>query len=356
MEREKSNIANEEELKHAGRQAADALRGYGYSDFAQQYEQALQRSALAPKEVLTHSRIANTTLQELNTLQAERHTNHPAVERNIQIQEQLEAALQKQQESSVQKTRSIEDLSFPAKMYLEENSKPLESAAQEVANYLDEKRAYSHSVEGKTKLQGILDVQLQSYRSLPTSHNIDNLERYTKQGIQVMRDDFEQAKTTLQRENSDYVRERQYLSPEGKRTIQREAEQGEFRMPNQQKGHIVESRTDYAQQQLDQYTKTKEQIFSIDRERTEGPSWTMPTAVPAESTVDRDRQEQALSSPAVEKDAHKSAGISTEQIDTWRTTLEKDYSHLSNEQQERYADLQRNIAPAVPSKDKEMEL
>ena len=152
MERERSNIANEEELKHAGRQAADALRGYGYSDFAQQYEQALQRSALAPKEVLTHSRIANTTLQELNTLQAERHTNHPAVERNIQIQEQLEAALQKQQESSVQKTKSIGELSFPAKMYLEENSKPLESAAQEVTNYLDEKRAYSHSVEGKTKL------------------------------------------------------------------------------------------------------------------------------------------------------------------------------------------------------------
>ena len=356
MERERNQggSAPNEELQSAGKQAADALRGYGYTDFAQEYERTLRRSALDSKEVIVHSRIASNTLKELNGLSEEKLVGtpiekHPALDRNVQVQERLATALQKQQELSTEKTKSINDLSFPAKMYLEKNSKPLEHAAQEVHNYLEEKRAYSHSVEGKTKLvapnrdgtslQSVLNVQLQSYRSLPTSYNMDNLERYTKQGIQVMRDDFEQAKTTLQKENENYVRDRQHLSLEGKRVIQQEVEQGEFRMPNQQKGHIVESRADYAQQQLDQYTKTKEQIFSIDQERTEGPSW-----------------KQALSSPAVEKGAHKSADVSTEQTDTWRTTLEKDYSHLSSEQQERYADLQRNIAPAAPSKDQEMEL
>ena len=110
-------------------------------------------------------------------------------------------------------------------------------------------------------------------------------------------------------------------------------------MPNQQRGYIVESRIDHVEQQLNQYTKTKEQIFSIDKGRTEGPSW-----------------KQALGSPALEKDESKSAGISVGQTNTWRTSLQKDYSHLSAEQQERYADLQSKIVPATPSKDQEMEL
>jgi hypothetical protein len=136
MERERTTDPKEE-LQAVGRQAADALRGYGYADFAQEYERALHRSALDPREMLAHSRIANTTLKELNELSEEKLGKHPALERNVQVQQKLDAALQKQQELSVEKPKSIQNLSFPAKMYLEENSKPLEHAAQEVANYLD---------------------------------------------------------------------------------------------------------------------------------------------------------------------------------------------------------------------------
>ena len=116
-----------------------------------------------------------------------------------------------------------------------------------------------------------------------------------------------------------------YLSPEGKTSILREVEKGEFMMPNQQRGHIVKSRTDYAQQQLDQYTKTKEQIFSTDQERNEGLSW-----------------KQALSSPAIREDRSE-----LDKTDAWKSTLEKDYFHLSAEQQERYADLQSRIVPTA---------
>ena len=238
MEREKdpSEDLGGNPLQTAGRQAADALRGYGYNDFAQEYERALHRAALDPREMLTHSRIANTTLKELNELSEEKQGKHPALERNVELQQKLDTALQKQQELNVEKPKSIENLSFPAKMYLEENSKPLESAAQEVTNYLDEKRAYTHPAEGKTQLQSQLDIQLQSYRSLPTSYNMERLETYTKEGVQVMKDDFESTKTNLQKENEDYVRERMYLSPEGKTSILREVEKGEFMMPNQQRG------------------------------------------------------------------------------------------------------------------------
>ena len=336
MERERDPS---EELQSAGRQAADALRGYGYPDLAQEYERTLRRSALDPKEMFVHSRIANTTLKELNDLAQEKQGKHPALERNVLVQERLDDALQKQQERSLPKANRIEDLSFPAKMYLEENSQPLENAAQEVKNYLDEKRNYSHAAEGKTQLQSHLDIQLQSYRSLPTSYNMERLETYTREGITVMRNDFEQARDALQKENEDYVRERMYLSPEGKASILREVEKGEFMMPNQVKGKYVESQTDHAQQQLDQYTKTKEQIFSIDQERTQGPSW-----------------KQALSNTALEKDALEAESRSVDKADTWKTTLEKDYSHLSAEQQGRYADLQSKVVSLEASKDQEMEI
>ena len=346
MEREKdpSEDLGGNPLQTVGRQAADALRGYGYTDFAQEYERALHRAALDPREMLAHSRIANTTLKELNELSEQKLVGtpmgkHPALVRNVELQEKLDTALQKQQELSLGKPKSIENLSFPAKMYLEENSKPLEQSAQEVANYLDEKRNYSHAAEGKTQLQSQLDIQLQSYRSLPTSYNMERLETYTREGITVMREDYNQARDALQKENEDYVRERMYLSPEGKTSILREVDKGEFMMPNQVKGKYVESHADYAQQQLDQYAKTKEQIFSIDQERSEGPSW-----------------KQALSSPALGKHELESPDSSLDKSDTWKTTLEKDYSHLSPEQQDRYADLQSKTVPGEPSKDQEMEL
>ena len=342
MEKEKNFVNDsEQELQSIGKQAADALRGYGYPDLAQEYERSLRRASLEPKEVLTHSRIANATLKELNALSEEKlaatpGAKQPGLERNIALQEKLEATLQEQKQRTVKPSQSLQNLSFPAKMYLEENSKPLEHAAQEVANYMDEKRAYSHSAEGKTRLQSHLDIQLQSYRSLPTSYNMERLEKYTQEGIGVMKTDFERTKEALQKENEDYVRERMYLSPEGKTSILREAEKGEFMMPNQQRGHIVESRADYAQQQLDQYTKTKEQIFSIDQERKEELSW-----------------KQALSSPTIER-----AASEVSEPNVGKDTTKKDFSHLSAEQQERYAQLTTKMVNVntQPAKDNEMEL
>ena len=66
-----STILNKN-LQSIGKQAADALRGYGYPDLAQEYERSLRRASLEPKEVLTHSRIANATLKELNALSEEK--------------------------------------------------------------------------------------------------------------------------------------------------------------------------------------------------------------------------------------------------------------------------------------------
>ena len=118
--------------------------------FAQQYEQApatfgtrSERSLSAQSDCQYHLTRAQHPTGRTP------YADHPAVERNIQIQKQLEAALQKQTGKVACSENEVcrKDLSFPAKMYLEENSKPLESAAQEVANYLDEKRAYSHSAE-----------------------------------------------------------------------------------------------------------------------------------------------------------------------------------------------------------------
>ena len=344
MEQEKTNH-HQEDLYTVGKQAADALRGYGYTDFAQEYERALHRSALNPKEVLTHSRIASNTLKELNNLSTEKHGKHlpagrlgPALETNVALQERLDKALQTQQQLSAEKPKTVEDLSFPAKMYLEENSKPLDNAAREVANYLEEKRIYSHVQEGKTSLQKNLDLQLNSYQSLPTAYNMEQVEAHTKAGIQVMKQDFEQAKATIQKENEDYVRDRHYLSPEGKAFILKEAEQGEFMMPNKQKGHIVASRAEYAEQQLNQYTRTKEQIISIDEQRTEGPAW-----------------KQALSSPAIDKDSPEIGAQSADKADAWKSTLQQDYPHLSAEQQERFANLQSKVISVEPSKDQEME-
>ena len=125
-------------------------------------------------------------------------------------------------------------------------------------------------------------------------------------------------------------------------------------MPNQQRGHVVGSRADYAQQQLDQYTKTKEQISSIDQERSEGPGHARPGRHPAS-------WKHALSNPALEKQESESLYSSVDKADVWKATgrdsgLEKDYSHLSVEQQEQYADLQSRIVPDAPSKDQEIEL
>ena len=345
MEKEKNfDPSSEQELQSIGKQAADALRGYGYPDLAQEYERSLRRASLEPKEMLTHSRIASATLKELNELSQEKlaatpGARQPGLERNIALQEKLESTLQGHKQRTIEPSRSLQDLSFPAKLYLEENSKPLANAAQEVTNYLDEKRAYSHASEGKTKLQSQLDIQLQSYRSLPTSFNMERLEKYTGEGIGVMKNDFERTKETLQKENEDYVRERMYLSPEGKASILREAERGEFMMPNQQRGHAVESRADYAQQQLDQYTKTKEQIFSIDKERNEGPG--------RHSTA----WKQALSDPAIDR-----AEPEVAKPNASRDAVEKAFPHLSAEQQDRYAQLATGVARTQPAKDNEMEL
>ncbi|MEQ9442158.1 MAG: hypothetical protein RIG62_24165 [Cyclobacteriaceae bacterium] len=299
------------DLKTIGQKASDALRGYGYDDLADKYDQVLHRSAPDSKEVLAHSRIANSALKELNTMAESQQGRHPALERTVQLQQQLDVSLQKQTAKGVN-TRSIEDLSFPAKLYLEEKSQPLKNAAYEVAKYLDEKRKYSHPAEGKTLLQQQLDAQLQSYQSLPTSQNMENLERHTQQGIQVMKQDYEKTKAALQQENDQYVASRNYLSPEGRRLILSEAEKGEFEMPNRIKGNIVSSRANYAQGQLDQYSQVKERIFAIEQRQNE-------------ITV---------------------SGI---------PTGNKNYSHLSTEQQQQYANLTKTISLSTTEKSTEME-
>ena len=288
------------ELRTIGYKAAETLRGYGYDDLADRYDQALRRTALDSKEVLAHSRIASSTLKELNKLAASKQGRHPALDRNIQLQQQLETTLEKEAEVRLDKAKSISELSFPAKLYLEENSKSLANAAQEVTNYLDRRRQYSHPKEGKTPLQRNLDTQLQSYRSLPTSQNMERLEQYIQQSIKVMKQDYETAKATLQQENEQYVAGRNYLSPEGRTLILNEAEKGEFEIPNRVSGNIVLSRANYAQEQLDQYRQVKETIFSLEQ---------------------RQNETDALS----------------------KSTSENNYSYLSTEQQQQYAHLTQNI-------------
>jgi len=289
------------ELRTIGHKAAEALRGYGYDDLAENYEQALRRSAWDSKVVLAHSRMASNTLKELNDFAESKHGRHPALDRNIQLQQQLETTLQKQAEVRLDQAKSVSELSFPAKLFLEENSKPLADAAQEVANYLDEKRKYSHPGQGRTSLQSNLDTQLRSFRALPTSHNMEKLEAYTQQGIQVMKQDYETAKATLQQENEQYMANRNYLSSEGRTLILKEAEQGDFEMPNGVKGTIVLSRANYAQERLDQYTQVKENIFNLEQRQGK-------TNAPA------------MSSP------------------------EDNYSHLSTEQQQQYNHLTQTIS------------
>lgn len=300
------------DLKTIGQKAAEALRGYGYDDLAGKYDQVLHRSAPDSKEVLAHSRMASSALKELNTLAESQQGRHPALERVMQLQQQLDDRLQQQAAKGVN-TRSIEDLSFPAKLYLEEKSQPLKNAAYEVAKYLDEKRKYSHPTEGKTRLQQQLDTQLQSYRALPTAQNMEKLETYTEQGIQVMKQDYESAKAALQQENEHYVAARNYLSPEGRTLILSEAEKGEFEMPNRVSGNIVMARATHAQLQLDQYTQAKEKIMQLDH----------PTdAVP------------------------KAAGA----------TVDQDYPHLSAQQRQQYTQLSQQALPLELSKSVESDL
>ncbi len=320
MEQEKPN--EQENLQQAGRAAADALRGYGYDEVAQQYERALHRFAPDSKEVLAHSRIASTTLKELNQLSEERLGKNPALERTVEIQQRLEQALQPEA-----KHKALEELSFPARQYLETNSKPLEQASEEVSRYLDEKNRYGDQREADTKLRTNLNQQLDSYRTLPTAYNLERLEKYTRQGIEVMRADYEQTKAIQQKENEEYVANAKSLSSHGRAEILAEAEQGEFRMPNQQKGEHVAQRTDRAEQQLEQYTHVRAKITSIDEDYQE---------VVQHSQV----------SPGQE--------IRGEEVGQEKTASL--LNNLSVEQQERYAELMAQPSVSPPSRQAEVEL
>ena len=300
-------------LKTVGHQAAEALRGYGYEDLADKYDQALHRLAPDSKEVLTHSRIASTTLKELNELAQNKHGQHPAHKQNVFLQQQLETTLQKQTETEVKIAKSMNALSFPAKLYLEEKSKPLVNAAQEVNKYLEGKHQYSHPAAGKAPLQRDLAMQLQSFRSLPTSQNMEKLESYTQQGIQVMKQDYETAKADLQKENEQYVARRSYLSPEGRAQILLVAEKGEFEMPNRVVGKHVLSRANYAQEQMDQYRHVKDKVIDLDQPR----------------------------------EAHHPISASARV---------KEYTHLSAEQQQHYAALSTQRAAVASTKEQEVEM
>jgi hypothetical protein len=336
MEQER-NSQPSTELQTVGYQAADTLRSYGYPDLAQEYERVLHRASLAPNEMLAHSRIASTALKELNALSQEKHVGHPALAKNQQIQAQLDTALK--QQPALEPPKRLEDLSFAAKLYLEEHSKPLERAAQEVRNYLDEKRSFcpngaGYQQQGKTQLQTQLEAQLDSFRTLPTAYNMESLEERTREGLAIMTEDYRLAREATQKENERYVAERNYLSAEGRSQILLEAEKGEFELPNRQKGYIVASRMEYAQQQLDQYTQTKEQIVSIDQHQQ---GQLVQPSVMSSSAFEQNR-------PAVDP------------IDTTKTSLGQNYAHLSAELQEHYANIQSKISTEAPSKDREIEM
>ncbi|MEM9675984.1 MAG: hypothetical protein AAF992_25560 [Bacteroidota bacterium] len=336
MEKER-NPQPSTELQTVGYQAADTLRSYGYPDLAQEYERVLHRALLTPNEMLALSRIASTALKELNALSQEKHGGHPALAKNQQIQTQLDLALK--QHTALEPPKRLEDLSFSAKLYLEEHSKPLERAAQKVRNYLDEKRAFlpseqGYQQEGKTKLQTQLEAQLNSFRTLPTAYNMESLEAHTREGLAVMTEDYRLAKEAAQKDNERYVAERNFLSAEGRAQILREAEKEEFELPNRQKGHMVASRMEYAQQQLDQYTQTKAKIISIDQHQQ-----------------NQLRQPSVISGSALE---HNEPEV--DRIDMTKTSLRQDYAQLPAEVQEHYAYLQSKITSTTPAKNQEREL
>nr|WKN38710.1 hypothetical protein K4G66_08340 [Tunicatimonas sp. TK19036] len=317
------------ELQRVGPQAADALRGYGYPDLAGEYECTLHRSTLDPQAMLAHSRIANTALKELNNLAEVKQGRHPALQRTIQLQERLEAALPSNQQAEA--ARSTADRSLPTKSTLKENSESLGTAAQEVANYLREKRGYSQA--SITELEEKLGTELTTYRSSPNVQTLEKLETHTREGMAVMKADFGAAKEAMQKENEEYVRERNYLSEEGKEFILKESERGEFLLPNGQKGHSMESRITFTQQQLEQYASIKDQIISSDRQQ----NGQLPI-------------KQALSNTT----EHPEVGAST--IDSQRSSLEQNYPHLSSEQQDRYVSLQTSVQEKQTTINKEQEI
>ena len=240
MEQEKPT--QQEELQQAGRSVADTLRGYGYEGLAQEYERVLHRYAPDSKEVLAHSRIANTTLKELNQLAEARQGTHPALERNVAVQQQLSARLHPQIAPGVGKEKPLDALSFPGKLFLEKHSKPLEHAAQEVRNYLHEKQLSVQPTTDKSPLQQSLENQLASYRALPTAYNMEQLEIHARKGLTIMQQDYQAVQRVTQQANERYVAERDFLSAHGRALILSEAEKGEFEMPNRQKGASVAER------------------------------------------------------------------------------------------------------------------
>ena len=321
MEREKPT--QQEELQQIGRSAADALRGYGYPYLAQEYERSLHRAGLDRKEMLAHSQIASTALKELNQLAEARQGKHPALERNVQLQQQLAASLQKQTETGVNNTKPLDTLSFPGKLFLEKHSKPLEHAAQEVRNYLHEKQQSTHPAADKPLLQRSLENQLASFRALPTAYNMEQLETHTRKGLSEMQQDYQQTQRTTQQANERYVAERDFLSAHGRSLILSEAEKGEFEMPNRQKGAYVAVRIDRIEQQLAQYSKTKQQVLALDSNQSE-------------------RNANVHSNDSAQ--GFKSSIHATH-----------DFAHLSEAQQDRFADLSKQMPPVQRSISTELE-
>ena len=159
---------------------------------------------------------------------------------------------------------------------------------------------------------------LQSYRSLPTSYNMERLEKYTQEGIGVMKTDFERTKEALQKENEDYVRERMYLSPEGKTSILREAEKGEFMMPNQQ-------------------ARPHRGISSRLRPTATGSVHQKPKG--KFSVLTRNEKKNYLGNRLYLAQRLSGRASEAAEPNVGKDTTKKDFSHLSAEQQERYAQL-----------------
>ncbi|WKN42732.1 hypothetical protein [Tunicatimonas pelagia] len=264
MEQEKTgNAVSEKELQSVGNQAAEALRGYGYPDLAQEYERALHRSVLYPKDALAHSRMVNVALKELNTLSEERQGRHLALNRNIEIQERLENTLWKVQQKD--QGYPMPTLSHQGKEYLKGNSQPLVNAAHEVSHYLRDKRVYSQPETAITPLERRLDEGLDHHRQHPSTTTMAELEKHTRTGLNEMKEDFLQTKEAFRQENERYIAKRDFLSEAGKETIRREADQGIFMMPNRQRGHSVMMTIGRVEEHLNEFSQAKKQAMEMDQ-------------------------------------------------------------------------------------------
>ena len=143
------------------------------------------------------------------------------------------------------------------------------SAGYQVLNYLKEKRHFTHQSVGNPTTT-VLEIALQSalkkllggnplggnpLGGIPLGGNQlhpsgkrdaecrpEVLYQSIQKGLIVMKEDYHTAKAALQQKNEQYIAQQNCLSEEGKKHIRQEADKGEFRVANGQRGYIAASR------------------------------------------------------------------------------------------------------------------